>query len=163
MGKNPSFAKVNRFVNQGLVDELSNSNIFPWRLLKIEKNVFGKTVVSWGALLNNKYACIHFHVHICNTSPLPPPSLKGKGTSTQALCSTYLLFKSGPLRPTFNYKYVLHPFSCAYMQHSSIATSFLKREGKIYSSIYAAHICSLKVGPWKAHRKHILLVMRLPT
>ena len=50
-----------------------------------------------GALLNNKYARIHFHVHICNTSPLPPPSLKGKGTSTQALCSTYLLFKSGPL------------------------------------------------------------------
>ena len=40
---------------------------------------------------------IHFHVHICNTSPLPPPSLKGKGTSTHALCSTYLLFKSAPL------------------------------------------------------------------
>ena len=60
-------------------------------------HIYYLRVALWGALLNNKYARIHFHVHICNTSPLPPPSLKGKGTSTQALCSTYLLFKSGPL------------------------------------------------------------------
>ena len=29
-------------------------------------------------------------------------------------------FKSRPLRPTFNYKYVLHPFSHVYMQHMGL-------------------------------------------
>ena len=44
------------------------------------------------------YANVEINLHICNTPPFLPPSLKGKGTSTQALCSTYLLFKSAPLR-----------------------------------------------------------------
>ena len=99
----------------------------------------GPTYVHLGPLLNSKYVLHPFSCALCSTPPLPPPSLKGKGTSTQALCSTYLLFKSGPLRPTFNYKYVLHPFSCAYMQHSPIPTSDLKREGK-FTLAYMQHI-----------------------
>ena len=50
-----------------------------------------------GPLLNSKYVLHPFSCALCSNPPLPPPSLKGKGTSTQALCSTYLLFKSGPL------------------------------------------------------------------
>ena len=60
----------------------------------------------------------------------------------------YVSYQPSHLRPTFNYKYVLHPLSCAYMQHSPIPTSFLKREGEIYTSIFAAHIYYLKVALW---------------
>ena len=61
------------------------------RIMHMKKDaahIYYLKVALRGTLLNNKYARIHFHVHICNTSPLPPPSLKGKGTSTQALCRT---------------------------------------------------------------------------
>ena len=52
----------------------------------------------------------------------------------------FLIFinKSYFQRATFKYKYVLHPFSCAYM-HSPITTSDLKREGK-FTLAYMQHI-----------------------
>ena len=49
------------------------------------------------ATFKYKYVLHPFSCALCSNPPLPPPSLKGKGTSTQALCSTYFLFKSGPL------------------------------------------------------------------
>ena len=59
-----------------------------------------------GPLLNSKYVLHPFSCALCNIPPLPPTSLKGKGTSTQALCSTYLQFKSGPQIHDFSDTYI---------------------------------------------------------
>ena len=99
--------------------------------------------------------CIHFHVHICSTSPFLPPSLKGKGKLHKHYAAHNCYLKVGLW--AHGYTWIWHKvctckvdLACRESINKKIAYTYLDVlaiffQIEILESAYAIHLFSISI------------------